>query len=92
MSDYRDDLQEQVTEGIDLLFMALNKMGCEDDVAEMMGHCIKNKHRTLQQNFWRATSSVIKDYATTAHTDLRNEQSKKWAEAVSEIDNHFPSV
>ena len=77
----QDELNERNKKAVDEFFRLCNYM-----------EHLNGEHRTIIQNFFRLISAVIKAYAAqvtgkpTMWTDLRNEDSAKWAKEVAKID------
>jgi len=78
--------KEKVEELTGKLVDETNRYGVEEDFIEGMTKGIKDRHRTLQQTFFRCLKGVIKEYSKTSG-DLRNEDSIEWAKKVSKIES-----
>lgn len=80
----KDELEVTATRAVDDLFYVVNKMGTGEEVlVKVFVEKMYREHRTLLQSFWRVMFQVIKAYATCP-SDLRNEDSVKWAKDVVE--------
>ncbi len=83
-------LEEQATEAFDTLFRVINKMGGgEKAIVAALNEKMNREHRTLIQQWWGAIATVIKEYAANKFFDLRNEDSIKWAQAVSKVESYM---
>jgi len=59
-------------------------------VAEIMFEVLQGEHRTLQQSWMSALQKMLDRYGKMEYGDLRNEASREWAKAVSELtEKHY---
>lgn len=83
-------LEEQNASAIAALFVLINKMGNDKELAEQFANELRRTHRTLQQCMIGVLKHVIEDYAESDQWDLRNEASVKWAKAVKTLAKSAP--
>ena len=77
---------------IEEFFKALNKMGCEKEIAQALKDHLDKEHPTLAQNFFRVVYEASVHYAKRPYFDLRNEASGKLCKEIEKIDIYFPYV
>lgn len=72
----------------------VNFMTNDTELALTLNEFISKDHRTLQQNFWRTIQILAREYAKTNkdRTDLRNEASVSFAQAITDLEVYLPSV
>lgn len=87
---------DSLKESMSTIITRVNRMGGEDEVAEILNSILISSHRTLQQSFWRVIWILMKKYSeallSSNFYDLRNEHSVKWCEKISKSCTYFPYV
>lgn len=83
---------DNVSQAMQSLVNTTNSMAMEDEVAKGIADGLMRSHRTLQQSFFRSFKIAMKQYADEAGSDLRNQESVKFAKKISEMDDYFPFV
>lgn len=82
----REELAEKVMEVVS----SANSFH-EEDLAQIMFLALSKSHRTIQQNFFRAFSILIKKMKDMP-VDARNEAAVEWCKKVSEIEAQLPRI
>ncbi len=89
MSDYnlekskRDNKRAaDIDAAFKLIFDQINRSS-DQEIADLFLQKITNKHRTLQQGFWRAMFQTIQSYADIEYYDARNEHSVRACKSLS---------
>lgn len=65
-----------------------------DETTDLFLGELIGEHRTLQQNFWRFVRQLAKKYAALDDRffDPRNEDAKKYAKKIAELDGHLSFI
>ena len=83
-------------ESMSTIITRVNRMGGEDEVAEILNSILISSHRTLQQSFWRVIWKLTGKYAEAllpnTFFDPRNEFSVKWCDKIYKSCSWFPFV
>ncbi len=71
-NDYDRKFEERMDNAINELTNCLNNF---DDQVQVNAFSLSlsKQHRTLQQNFWRCITAIMKQYGKTSNFDARNE-------------------
>lgn len=71
----------------------MNVMGIDEkELGEAISTAISSEHKTLQQTFFRVFQQTVTHYGKYAYVDRRNQGSRDWANAASEIQVALPFV
>jgi|14_taG_2_1085336.scaffolds.fasta_scaffold02822_5 hypothetical protein len=74
--------EKEIDNAMDVIFHHLNRSS-DQEIADLFLQKITNKHRTLQQGFWRAMFSVMESYGDIEYYDARNEHSVRACKSLS---------
>ena len=90
--DTREEERQKKVEDVTKQLVDLtNSYG--SDISKGILSALNGSHRTLQQSFFRAMYSVIKQYGEDDWCDLRNQASKDFCREVTEkVEGYFPMV
>ena len=69
-------------------FRLCNSMS-ERELSDALKDALDRQHRTVIQSAMGVLRNVIEHYAREHGSDLRNEDSLKWAKEVSKVDGYF---
>ena len=98
MNSRKIDISKEVEKAnqkhIETLFRLLNAMLNDELYTRQLVDHLKREHRTLQQNFFRMISEIVKEMAKQRDCDLRNEASIEWCKKATQAtqDIRFPFI
>lgn len=98
LSEYftQKEQMEKIETKISEALQVLQNRSDSEMVAEVVSFVLSKQHRTHQQSIVRTLFSVLKKYAETSGSDLRNASAVEWAKKATDPsvvgETYFPYI